>query len=76
MERITKHTLNCLVLSINVFYGEEKFFLAYRNGFTYFQERATNNTHFDSATTNKEMYLCLRSYLTGLQDAKNLIKNL
>jgi hypothetical protein len=67
MARITVKKLEELTNSVNEVLGVETFALGFRNGFIYFDYiDHRKDALFNSATTNKELYMCIKAFKEGL----------
>ncbi len=67
MERITAKKLEELTDSVNELLGKETFLLGRRNGYIYFDYvDYRREALFNSATTNKELYMCIQAFKEGL----------
>jgi len=62
--------------TINKFFGFNKFEIGKRNGYIYFDYADhSKDALFNSATTTKEMYLCLVAFLEGLRQSKEFLNS-
>lgn len=69
--RTKKETIKLLIEEINEILGYNYLKIASRNGYTYIEEVETNNTILNSATTDKEVIIALKSFKEGIITEKN-----